>query len=75
MTIHKKIRLIPFQLEGQSKTRREEYLFVAIDDYSREPYAGIFSDKTQYSSAKFLEQIIEECPHTIEEYMTDKGKE
>ena len=62
-------------LEGQSKTRRREYLFVAIDDYSRELYAGIFSDKTQYSSAKFLEQIIEECPYTIEEYMTDNGRE
>jgi len=62
-------------LEGQTPTRRREYLFVSIDDYSRELYAGIFHDKTQYSAAKFLAQIIEECPYTIEEYMTDNGKE
>jgi transposase InsO family protein len=62
-------------LEGDSATKRREYLFVAIDDYSRELYAGIFSDKTQYSAARFLEQIIEECPYTIEEYMTDNGRE
>jgi len=35
----------------------KEYLFVGIDDYSRELYAVITPDKTQYSSEKFLDQM------------------
>lgn len=32
-------------------------------------------DKTQYSAEKFLEQVVEECAYTIEQYYTDNGKE
>jgi len=62
-------------LEGQSTLGRREYLFVAIDDYSRELYAAIFPDKTQTSAKAFLEQVLEECPYTIEQYYSDNGKE
>jgi transposase InsO family protein len=72
--LHGDTKRLPL-LAGDSSTKRREYLFVAIDDYSRDLYAGIFPDKTQYSAEKFLEQVIEECPYTIEEYMTDNGKE
>ena len=62
-------------MEGQSRTGPREYLFVAIDDFSRELYAAILPDKTQTSAWTFLEQVLEECPYTIEVILTDNGKE
>ncbi|MBT9175691.1 MAG: hypothetical protein DDT22_01375 [candidate division WS2 bacterium] len=53
-------------LEGESPFEKPERLYVAIDDFSREFYVAILSDKTQYSAAKFLEQVVNECPYTIE---------
>lgn len=52
-----------------------EYLFVGIDDYSRELYVRITSDKTQVSAAQFLDQVSQECPYVIEKILTDNGKE
>ena len=51
------------------------YLFVAIDDYSRELYAAIPPDKTAASAGSFLGQVLEECAYTIETAYTDNGKE
>jgi transposase InsO family protein len=62
-------------LKGETPFERPEYLFVAVDDFSRELYAAILPDKTQYSAADFLEQVLEECPYTIEKWYTDNGKE
>lgn len=72
--LHGDTKRLPL-LKGESPLRQREYLFVAIDDFSRELYAAILSDKTQNSSKTFLEQVIEECPYTIEQYYTDNGKE
>jgi transposase InsO family protein len=72
--LHGDTRRLPL-IKGQSTTEPREYLFVAIDDYSRELYAAILPDKTQSSSAEFLEQVVDECPYTIEHYYTDNGKE
>ena len=72
--IHGDTKRLPL-LEGQKTTETREYLFIAIDDFSRELYAAIFPDKTQYSAKKFLEQVVDECPYTIEQYYTDNGKE
>ena len=62
-------------LKGESPFERAEYLHVAIDDFSRELYAAILPDKTQYSTAKFLEQVLEECPYTIGLWYTDNDRE
>ena len=62
-------------LDGEVQIQRREYLFVAIDDYSRELYAAILPDRTQYSSAAFLEQVVDECPYAIEYAYSDNGKE
>jgi len=62
-------------LTGESKTASREHLFVAIDDHSRELYAVIMPDKSQFSAAKFLRQVIEECPYTVECAYSDNGKE
>jgi len=62
-------------LEGEKRTDKPETLYIAIDDFSRELYAAILSDKTQYSSTAFLSQVLEECPYTIETWYTDNGTE
>lgn len=62
-------------LKGESPRETHEYLFVAIDDFSRELYAAILPDKTQYSSEKFLKQVLQECPYTIEQMYSDNGTE
>jgi transposase InsO family protein len=72
--IHFDTKRLPL-LRGENQLRPREYLFVAIDDFSRELYAGIFPDKTQHSSALFLKQVVDECPYTIEYSYSDNGKE
>jgi len=72
--LHGDTKRLPL-LKGESPFERREYLFVAIDDFSRELYAAILPDKTQNSAKVFLEQVLEECPYTIEQYYTDNGKE
>ena len=62
-------------LEGEEQIQRREYLFVAIDDFSRELYAAILPDRTQHSSAAFLKQMVDECPYEIDYTYSDNGKE
>lgn len=62
-------------LRGETPFEKHEYLFVGIDDFSRDLYAGIFPDKTQFSSKAFLEQVLDECPYTIEQVYSDNGLE
>lgn len=72
--VHGDTKRLPL-LDGQKTKEQREYLFVAIDDYSRELFAAILPDKTQSSSARFLEQVIDECAYSIEQYYSDNGKE
>ena len=72
--LHGDTKRLPL-LDGQKTTDRREYLFVAVDDFSRELFAAILPDKTQTSSSRFLEQVIDECAYSIELYYTDNGKE
>lgn len=72
--IHFDTKRLPL-LKGESPKNKYEYLFVAIDDFSRELYAAILPDKTQYSAKKFLDQVIDECPYTIEQAYSDNGTE
>lgn len=72
--VHFDTKRLPF-LKGQSANEPHEYLFVAIDDFSRELYAGIFPDKTQHSAASFLTSTIAQCPYQIDYAYSDSGKE
>ncbi len=72
--VHVDTKRLPL-LAGESPRNNHEYLFIGIDDYSRELYAVITPDKTQYSSEKFLKQVLEECPYTIEQIYSDNGLE
>lgn len=62
-------------LSGEKGTDAREYLFVGIDDFSRELYAAILPDKTQDSAAEFLRQTLEQCPYTVECVYSDNGTE
>jgi transposase InsO family protein len=72
--IHFDTKPLP-HLEGQSTKTKQEQLFVAIDDYSRELFAAIKPDRTQHSAKDFLEQVLEECAYTVELVYSDNGKE
>ena len=72
--VHFDTKRLPL-LKGETKDKPRDYLFIAIDDFSRELYAGIFPDKTQISAASFLQQVLEECPYTLEYTYSDNGKE
>jgi transposase InsO family protein len=62
-------------LKNEDRSFAREYLFVGIDDFSRELYAAILPDKTQSSAAAFLGQVLEECPYTLECAYSDNGRE
>lgn len=71
--LHVDTKRLPPIAGDEDKT--PEYLFVGIDDYSREGYVSIHWDKSQYSSSNFLQQILDECPYVIEKVYSDNGTE
>lgn len=73
--VHFDTKRLPL-LKGQSTIQPREYLFVAIDDFSRELYADILPDKTQDSAAQFLvNNVLAQCPYQIDYAYSDNGKE
>ncbi len=73
--VHFDTKRLPL-LQNQKATDPRDYLFVAIDDYSRELYAAILPDRTAASAAKFLlHDVIDCCPYTIECAYSDNGME
>lgn len=72
--VHLDTKRLPL-LENESPRDTREYLFIGIDDFSRELYAAILPDKTQYSAEAFLKQVLDECPYTIEQLYSDNGLE
>ena len=62
-------------LNGENKKDPREYLFVGIDDFSRELYASVFPDKSAKSAADFLQQTLDQCPYTLEIAYSDNGTE
>lgn len=72
--LHCDTKQLPLMV-GETRQLPYEYLFVAIDDYSRELYAAIYPDKSSHSAADFLASVIAECPYTIERILTDNGTE
>lgn len=72
--LHLDTKRLPL-LKGETPKATHEYLFIGIDDFSRELFAAILPDKTQYSSEKFLTQVLDECAYTIEQIYSDNGLE
>jgi hypothetical protein len=72
--VHFDTKRLPL-LKGQSPTQPREYLFVAIDDFSRELYADILPDKTQNSAVQFLvNNLLAQCPCQVDYAYSDNGK-
>ncbi len=72
--IHLDTKRLPL-LSGESPRLNREYLFVAVDDYSRFLFADIFPDKTSYSAAIFAEEVRRFCPFPIQTLYSDNGSE
>jgi transposase InsO family protein len=73
--VHFDVKRLPL-LKGETRlTHRYQYLFVGIDDFSRELFAAILPDKASLSAERFLVQVLEECPYIIECAYSDNGKE
>lgn len=72
--IHADTKRLPL-LAGESPRLNREYLFIAIDDYSRYLFADIFPDKTSYSAAIFLEEARRFFPFHIQTLYSDNGSE
>lgn len=72
--LHLDTKRLPL-LTGETKLDGHEYLFVAIDDYSRELYVGIYPDKSMFSSSDFLATVLAQCPYGVERTLTDNGTE
>lgn len=72
--VHVDTKRLPL-LRGEGIVSPREYLFVAIDDFSRFLYADIFPDKTSYSAAIFLDEVKRFMPFKIEKIYSDNGSE
>lgn len=72
--IHFDTKKLPV-MYGESVRTPREWLHVAIDDFSRDLVADILPDKTGYSSAIFLEEVLHAMPFRIEVAYSDNGGE
>lgn len=72
--VHADTKRLPL-MRGEAAVQPREYLFVAIDDFSRTLYADILPDKTSYSAAIFLETTRRSMPFRIQCLYSDNGSE
>jgi transposase InsO family protein len=73
--LHVDTKRLPL-LKNETKQQTRKYLFVGIDDFSREFYAGIYPDKSQFSLAQFLQNdVLAQCPYTTTCIYSDNERE
>lgn len=72
--VHFDTKKLPIMV-GEAISCPREYLFVAIDDFSRILFADILPDKTSYSAAIFLEETLFALPFPMEKAYSDNGSE
>lgn len=72
--VHADTKRLPL-MRGEAAIQPREYLFVAIDDFSRWLYADILPDKTSYSAAIFLEEVRRSLPFRMQCLYSDNGSE
>src|SRR3989338_8168138 len=65
-SINKRYRCLEYGMKRLAKIEAE---------LEKKLYAAILPDRSQYSSATFLKQVLEECPYTLEVWYTDNGTE
>jgi transposase InsO family protein len=72
--VHADTKRLPL-MRGEAVSQPREYLFIAIDDFSRWLYADIMPDKTSYSAAIFLEEARRSFPFRMQCLYSDNGSE
>lgn len=72
--VHLDTKRLPL-IRGEAQVEPREYLFVAIDDHSRWLFADIFPDKTSYSAAIFVQEMLLTTPFTVTGIYSDNGSE
>lgn len=48
-----------------------QYLFIAIDSFSKEIYFNVYRGASYICVASFVENLVEECPYTIDQINID----
>lgn len=61
-------------LAGEAKEQKF-YQYTFIDEYSRFRYLEAFEEHSTYSSAQFIQHVVEAFPYAIECIQTDNGTE
>lgn len=72
--IHLDTKRLPL-IRGEAARQPREYLFVAIDDYSRWLFADILPDKTSWSAAIMLQELVLSLPFMVTGIYSDNGSE
>lgn len=73
--MHVDTKRLPY-LKNKPSTAPRQYLFVGIDDFSRELYAAILPDKSQFSATSFLlDTVLAQRPYQIDCVYSDNGTE
>ncbi|WP_202115417.1 DDE-type integrase/transposase/recombinase [Gilliamella sp. Pas-s25] len=73
--LHVDTKCLPL-LKNETQQQTIDYLFVGVDDFSRKLYAGIYPDKSQFSSAQFLQNdVLAQCPYTTTCIYSNNGRE
>jgi transposase InsO family protein len=72
--VHVDTKRLPL-MRGEAIVQPREYLFVAIDDFSRWVYADILPDKTSYAAAIFLNEALRSMPFRVQCLYSDNGSE
>ena len=69
------VKFVPASCLVNGAKGKRFYQYTAIDEYSRWRFVEAFEEHSTYSSAQFLEHLIERFPMAIECVQTDNGME
>lgn len=69
------VKFVPAACLVGAAAGQKFYQYTAIDEYSRFRYLEAFEEHSTYSSARFLEHLVERFPFPIECVQTDNGLE
>ena len=69
------VKFVPACCLVNEANGKKFYQYTAIDEYSRWRYVEAFEEHSTYSSARFLEHLIQRFPMPIECVQTDNGME
>lgn len=69
------VKFVPASCLVNEAKGKKFYQYTTIDEYSRWRYVEAFEEHSTYSSAQFLELLIQRFPMPIECVQTDNGME